>query len=65
MACIQGRLDRTICVGELCTRRPARRRVRGRGLAPTAFKMSPLPGLKSHSSSVKAHCCIVAAIPVS
>ncbi len=34
MACIQGRLDRTICVGELSTRRPARRRVRGRGLAP-------------------------------
>ncbi len=34
----------------------------GRGLAPTAFKMSPLPGLKSHSSSV---CCTVAETPVS
>ncbi len=42
-----GRLDGTSCVGELCPRRPARRRLRGRGLAPTAFKMSPLPGLKS------------------
>ncbi len=43
-----GRLDVTSCVGELCARRPARGRMRDRGLAPTAFKMSPLPGLNSH-----------------
>ncbi len=65
MAWIQGRLDRTSCVGRLCARRPAHRRVRGRGLAPTAFKMSPLSGLKSHRSSVKALCCTVAETPVS
>ncbi len=65
MAWIQGRLDGTSCVGELCPRRPARRRVQGRGLAPTAFKMSPLPGLNSHSSSVKVPCCTVAATPAS
>ncbi len=46
MAWIQGRLDGTSCVGQLCARRPAPA-VRGRGLAPTAFKMSPLPGLNS------------------
>ncbi len=37
----------------------------GSGLAPTAFKMSPLSGLKSHRSSVKALCCTVAETPVS
>ncbi len=50
MAWIQRRLDGTSCVGELCARRPARKLVRDRGLAPTAFKMSPLSGLNSHSS---------------
>ncbi len=46
MAWIQRRLDGISCCCELCARRPGRRRVRDRGLAPTALKMSPLPGLR-------------------
>ncbi len=47
MAWIQGRLDGTSCVGQLRARRPLRRRLRDRRLAPTALKMPPLPGLRT------------------
>ncbi len=47
MVWIQWRLDGTSCVGQLRARRPSRRRLRDRRLAPTALKMPPLPGLRT------------------